>query len=131
MPVDVGAEVIAIVAILVNVLVVGANVVLVIVAASATIAAENAAEAGIKDDHAVLFSPSPGRHLSSRLLPARRPSVPTQHISSFRKESGLNKANKMVVGLQHRGRLSSQCIAELLDVLTTARNQCKSWRQSL
>jgi hypothetical protein len=37
----------------------------------------------------------------------------------------------MVVGVQHRGRLSSQCIAELLDVLTTARNQCKSWRQSL
>jgi hypothetical protein len=88
--VDVGAEVIAIVAILVNVLVVGANVVLVIVATSATIAAENAAEAGIEDDHAVLFSPSPCRHLSSRLLPARRPSVPTQRISSFRKESGYS-----------------------------------------
>jgi hypothetical protein len=129
--VDVVVEVVAIVAILVNVLVVGANVVLVIVATSATIAAENAAEADIEDDHAVLFSPSPGRHLSSRLLPARRPSVPTQRMLVSQGVRILNKANKMVVGVEHRGRLSSQCIAELLDVLTTARNQCKSWRQSL
>jgi CSLREA domain-containing protein len=42
----------------------------------------------------------------------------------------LRNADHLVVGIRHRGKLSSQCVVELLDVLTEARHQCASWRSS-
>jgi cysteine-rich repeat protein len=40
----------------------------------------------------------------------------------------LNKAHRVLVGAQHQGRLSPQCVAELSDVITKARHECASWR---
>jgi cysteine-rich repeat protein len=42
----------------------------------------------------------------------------------------LKTTSKLVIGVHHRGRLSSQCVAELIDVLVQARHQCTSWRES-
>jgi CSLREA domain-containing protein len=42
----------------------------------------------------------------------------------------LKQADKLVLGVKHKGRLSRQCVADLIDLITKARHQCASWRVS-
>src|SRR5262245_1100760 len=42
----------------------------------------------------------------------------------------LKTTGRLVIGRQHKHRLSRQCVVELLQVLVQARHQCSSWRGS-
>jgi len=42
----------------------------------------------------------------------------------------LKTTGRLVIGRQHKHRLSRQCVVELIQVLVQARHQCSSWRGS-